>query len=150
MIKIIPASPEHISFIADCQAAMAKETENYDLPLDVLQKGVSHIFQKPEKGFYLIAEADSELVACMLVLYEWSDWRNGEVLWIHSLFVKKEFRRRKIFSQFYDFLQKKVLENEHFRGIRLYAEKNNEIAHAAYRKVGMSNEHYEMFEWLKA
>lgn len=149
MTEIITATSEHIDFIAQSQQAMAKETENYELPLETLLKGVRHIIEHPEKGFYLIALREGKPAACMLVLYEWSDWRNGEVLWIHSLFVLPKFRRSGIFTLFYDFLKNKVEESSTFRGIRLYVEKNNTTAQAAYRKVGMTDEHYDLFEWLK-
>ena len=35
------------------------------------------------------------------------------------------------------------------RGLRLYVEKKNQPAQKVYRKLGMSDEHYHLFEWMK-
>ncbi len=149
MVKIVEADKNLADFIVECQIKMAKESEDYDLDRQTVQKGVGHIFEKPDKGFYLVAKENDRPIACMLVLYEWSDWRNGEVLWIHSLFVISEFRRKKVFTSFYELLKKRVENSTQLRGIRLYVEKNNVNAQLAYRSIGMTDEHYDMFEWLR-
>ena len=135
-------------FIVASQLAMALETENLQLDANTVSQGVSHIFAHPEKGFYLIAKQDGVAIGTMLVLYEWSDWRNGEVLWIHSLFVVEKHRKQGVFKDFYLFLQNLVAEKS-YKGIRLYVEKTNHNAQLAYQKMGMTKEHYELYEWLK-
>ena len=37
-----------------------------------------------------MAEADGAVVASALITYEWSDWRNGQVWWIQSVYVVPE------------------------------------------------------------
>ena len=34
-------------------------------------------------------------------------------------------------------------------GLRLYVETNNTRAHKTYEALGMQNEHYLMYEWMK-
>ena len=34
-------------------------------------------------------------------------------------------------------------------GLRLYVEKANHAAHQVYRAMGMSPDHYDLYEWLK-
>ena len=63
--------------IADFQVKMAKETENLELDPDTVHKGVSAVFDSPEKGKYFVAEANGEVVGCLLTVPEWSDWRNA-------------------------------------------------------------------------
>ena len=36
-----------------------------------------------------------------------------------------------------------------FKGIRLYVDKRNAAARAVYERLGMTREHYELFEWMK-
>ena len=40
-----------------------------------------------------------------------------------------------------------VKTSDDFCGIRLYVEVNNTLAQEVYSKVGMSPDHYKMFEW---
>ena len=63
--------------LAAHNGAMAFEAEDKGLDPAVATLGAAGLFQRPELGFYLIAEADSVADATLLVTYEWSDWRNG-------------------------------------------------------------------------
>lgn len=143
-----PAVPQDHSGIVDFQLAMAWETEQLALDRPTLEKGVQRIFDEPIRGAYWVAEADGQLAASLLTLSEWSDWRNGEVIWIHSVYVRPEFRRKGVFRQMYAQLRQATLDRPDLKGLRLYVEKNNHNAQAVYRALGMTDEHYAMFEWL--
>ena len=66
-----------------------------------------------------------------MTTFEWSEWRNGNVLWIQSVYVAKEFRGRKIYKAMYEYIQNRVTGNPQLRGIRLYADTTNADALAA-------------------
>ncbi|MBB6461302.1 GNAT family N-acetyltransferase [Flammeovirga kamogawensis] len=146
-IKIADSS--YVNTIADFQVKMALETEDYKLDLATVTKGVQHIFDNQNVGRYVIVEDNGKCIASMLNLYEWSDWRCGNVLWIHSLFVIEEYRRQGIFRDMYEFVKNEVDASEDLRGLRLYVEKNNDRAQKTYKAMGMTKEHYDMYEWLK-
>lgn len=136
--------------IASYQVKMALETENLKLDPQTVEKGVSAVFDNPEKGKYYVAEANGEVVGCLLTVPEWSDWRNGTVLWIHSVYVLPEYRSKGIFRMLYQNLVDMVnSEDNDLRGLRLYVEKTNGPAQKVYEKLGMSGEHYHLYEWLK-
>ncbi|MEH0155449.1 GNAT family N-acetyltransferase [Limibacter armeniacum] len=135
--------------IAQFQIDMAWETENLKLDTETVNKGVKHVFDHPQIGNYWVAEADNEVIACLLTVYEWSDWRNGNVLWIHSLYVKESYRKKGVFKSMYTYLKEMVEKSDEFRGIRLYVEKTNLNAQQVYEAIGMTKEHYELYEWLK-
>ncbi|MFP5386110.1 MAG: GNAT family N-acetyltransferase [Bacteriovoracia bacterium] len=145
-ITIRPGLLFDIETIADFQVKMAFETEN-GLKLDpaTVNLGVSAVIDDPSKGKYWIAEANGEVVGCLLTVPEWSDWRNGTVLWIHSVYVRPEFRKHGVFKALYQH----VKETNDLRGIRLYVDKTNLNAKKVYETLGMSCEHYELFEWMK-
>lgn len=131
------------------QVAMALETEDLNLSPEVVGNGISHLFNHPDVGEYYVARYNGEVVACLLTLYEWSDWRNANVLWIHSVYVVPAHRKNGVFAMFYDFLRKKVEEAyPSLAGLRLYVDKTNTTARKVYEKVGMNSQHYEMFEWM--
>ena len=135
--------------IASFQVEMAWETEALELDYNTVLKGVNKVLDEPNRGYYWLAESDNEVIASMLVLFEWSDWRNGDVLWIHSLFVKPAFRGKKVFRKMYESLKAIVNENDQYKGIRLYVEKTNVKAQKVYDAIGMTREHYDLYEWLK-
>jgi RimJ/RimL family protein N-acetyltransferase len=36
------------------------------------------------------------------------------------------------------------------KGLRLYVDKTNQRARNVYQRCGMSRDHYDLFEWMKA
>lgn len=148
-IKIRPGLLFDIDVIADFQVKMAFETENLKLDPATVNLGVSAVMDDPSKGKYWLAEVDGEVVGCLLTVPEWSDWRNGTVLWIHSVYVKPDFRQHGVFKSLYTHLKQMVVESPDLRGLRLYVDKTNLKAQKVYEVLGMSCEHYHLYEWLK-
>jgi len=149
MIKIRKAKSSDSERIVELQLKMAQETEGLDLNRDVVSKGVCGVFQEPARGTYWVAEEEGEILAVLLAIPEWSDWRNGTVLWIHSLYVVPEARGRGVFKKLYLNLKKQVEQSPELVGLRLYVDKQNKSAQKIYEKLGMSRDHYELYEWLK-
>jgi GNAT superfamily N-acetyltransferase len=148
--RIRQASVDDAEFIKTCQLRMAQETEGLALVDAVVALGVRAVLDDPNKGEYYIAEDDtSKRLACLLTIPEWSDWRNGTVIWIHSLYVLPAYRKLGVFKAMFMHLKNKVDQSPEFRGLRLYVDKRNELAKKAYLQAGMTAEHYELFEWLK-
>ena len=137
------------SSIVDFQLAMAKETEGIDLHKATVEKGVEAVLRDPGKGIYYLAEIDNRVISSLLTTYEWSDWRNGTILWIQSVFVLPEFRRKGVYRSMYAHIKEIVLNSGNLNGIRLYADKSNHPAHMTYENLGMNQDHYITFEWLK-
>ena len=143
------------AFVADAetivnfQLAMALETEDLALDKDTCMLGVAEVFKSPHRGKYFVVQQGDVVIASLLIVSEWSDWRNGEVWWIHSVYVLPNYRKEKVFTHFYEYIKSKVQERPHVRGLRLYVGKRNEIAQKVYKRIGMSNQHYELFEWMK-
>lgn len=148
MIEVRRAVREHIPHIIEFQKQMAMETEVLALNDHKISQGVQAVFENPEKGFYIVSETDSRVIASMMITPEWSDWRNGYFLWIQSLYVIPSFRQQGVFRKMYKYVKQTVLESEKYLGLRLYVEENNKNAMAAYTNVGMKGSHYKMFEWI--
>ncbi len=131
------------------QLAMADETEGLKLNPVILKTGINAVLTDVTKGIYYVAEINNNIAGSMLVTYEWSDWRNGLVLWFQSVYVIPEYRGKGIFKKMYNFLKEKVLTDDKLKGLRLYVDKRNINAQKVYTSLGMSYEHYTMFEWMK-
>jgi len=147
-IKIRQAGAADVETIASFQCRLAAESENITLDLLTVRKGVRAVVNDPDKGRYWLAEIDGRTVACTMILHEWSDWRNAAVWWIHSLYVLPESRRRGVLKALYGHLRALVEADESLRGLRLYVEKDNRTAMAAYEALGMDGQHYKLYEWM--
>jgi ribosomal protein S18 acetylase RimI-like enzyme len=138
--------------LVEFNRAMARETEAKDLAIEVLTAGVENLLRSPQYGFYVVAENYGEqenhveVVAALLVTYEWSDWRNGLFWWIQSVYVKPQFRRQGVYRRLYEFVKSRAATEPDVRGFRLYVEKGNRIAQQTYERLGMTETHYKMFE----
>jgi predicted GNAT family acetyltransferase len=143
------AKSEDLNSILQFQLAMAKETESIELDKATVQEGVTAVLEDSTKGYYYVAENENKIIASLLTTFEWSDWRNGTVLWIQSVYVVPEFRRKGIYSKLYEHIKTLVLADPTLKGIRLYADVSNIAAHNTYQKLGMTPDHYLTFEWLK-
>ena len=143
------ALPGDAPVIVDFQLRMARETEDLELDLDTVTRGVAAVFADPGKGAYWVAERGGQVVGGLLTTFEWSDWRNGVILWIQSVYVIPEERGRGVYRALYEGLKRRVEADANLKGIRLYVEKRNTAAQRVYERLGMTREHYELFEWLK-
>ncbi|NEQ53615.1 MAG: GNAT family N-acetyltransferase [Leptolyngbya sp. SIO3F4] len=135
--------------IAYFNQAMALETENKKLAPEVILAGVKALLANPSYGFYIVAEAESQVVACLMITTEWSDWRNGVFWWIQSVFVKPDYRRRGIYRRMYTFIKQMANDSSNVCGFRLYVEKDNTRAQQTYASMGMMQSPYRIFEELK-
>jgi GNAT superfamily N-acetyltransferase len=143
------ATPDDAGSIVDFQLAMARETENLDLDREVLSRGVAAVFADPSLGRYFVAAEEEDVIASLMVTYEWSDWRNGLVWWIQSVYVVPAFRRRGVYAGLYGHVRGLVESDAAIRGIRLYVDERNKAAQEVYARLGMNGEHYRVFEWMK-
>ena len=149
-IQYRDAAPADAAAIIDFQLAMARETEDLDLDRDILTRGVHALFADPGLGRYYVAEANGQVIASLMITYEWSDWRNGMVWWIQSVYVDPDWRRRGVYAGLYTHVRAMVEELPAVRGIRLYVDRRNTSAQHVYARLGMNGEHYQVFEWMKS
>lgn len=135
------------SILAGFQLRMADETEDLALEEEIVADGVLQLIRDRSKGFYLVAENDNgDVIGCLIITYEWSDWRNGWIWWIGSLYVEKIYRKQGVFKLLLD----KVLElsqQHEVKAIRLYVDKENETARKAYSRSGFTGSNYDILEY---
>jgi GNAT superfamily N-acetyltransferase len=132
--------------IAQYNIALAKETESLDLEPARVRAGVEALLRDPAKGTYFVAVSRGEVVGQLLITHEWSDWRNGDFWWLQSVYLRADYRRRGVFKALFDFVQAAAARAPDVCGLRLYMEEGNSRAREAYRRMGMTETHYRVFE----
>jgi ribosomal protein S18 acetylase RimI-like enzyme len=147
-VTIRRGEPRDAATIADFNRRMAWETEHKQLDADVLARGVARVFNDAAKGFYLVAELAGEVVGQLMVTYEWSDWRDGWIWWIQSVYVREDCRRQGIFRSLHDEAIRLARASGDVVGVRLYVERENARAQATYERLGMYDPGYVVRELM--
>ncbi|HEY9170789.1 MAG TPA: GNAT family N-acetyltransferase [Verrucomicrobiae bacterium] len=145
-MTIRQASLADAQVIAEFNLRLAAETEQLRLDPETVNAGVAAILADPVKGIYFVAEIEGVVVGQLMITYEWSDWRNGNLWWIQSVFVKPEFRGRGVFPALFKHLEGLARGNPGVAGLRLYMHAENERARRTYERLGMNHSDYEVFE----
>ena len=145
-IHVRAARTDDCATLVQFNAAMALETEDKALEPSVLSAGIAAVLAEPARGFYLIAECDGAIAGCLMITFEWSDWRNGDWWWLQSVYIAPPFRRRGVFSALYAEVERLAGAQAHVIGVRLYVERENTHAQRTYAALGLHETHYRMFE----
>jgi ribosomal protein S18 acetylase RimI-like enzyme len=148
-LEIRKAQYTDCNLIVRFQEEMAWDTEGYKLDHNTVVKGVQAVLNNGALGVYYVALVGKEVVGSLLITYEWSDWRNGTVLWIQSVYVDSYFRKLGVYSALYNHIKTLVSGDKSLKGIRLYVDESNMRAREVYTRLGMNGEHYRVFEWMK-
>jgi ribosomal protein S18 acetylase RimI-like enzyme len=148
-IRLRLATRDDAQSLIQFNAAMALETEKKELLPEVIGAGVHSLLGNPASGFYVVADGDGRVVGSLLITKEWSDWRNGDFWWIQSVYVRPEWRRKGVYKRLYRHVQELAANDPRVCGFRLYVERENGRAQATYRKLGMKETRYLVFEELK-
>ena len=147
-VSIRDALRSDVDTIAEYNSLLADETESSPLSVGIVAAGVLAILEDPSKGRYWVAELDGRIVGQILITFEWSDWRNGMLWWIQSVYVHADFRRKGICSALYRHVESLASRHPDVCGIRLYVEHDNAPAQSAYGSLGMSMTDYLVMERL--
>lgn len=148
--EISPATPDDAPTIVAFNIALAAESENRPLDAATVRAGVKAVLSDPAKGRYFVARLTAgpeagAVIGQVMVTVEWSDWRNGPLWWVQSVYVRADHRRRGVFrSLFRHVLSAAAAEGS--PAVRLYVEEHNAAARATYAALGMGSTGYLVLE----
>ncbi|CAI8418523.1 MAG: Aminoalkylphosphonate N-acetyltransferase [Gammaproteobacteria bacterium] len=145
MIHCRRATIEDHRYLVDGNHSIAKETEGIELSETKLGPGIKAILEDENKGIYWVAIHEGQIIGQILVTYEWSDWRNGQIWWIQSVYVWPDARQQGVFKALLDRVTTEARDNSVVE-LRLYADTTNQKAHSTYFSQGFTTGHYQVFE----
>lgn len=134
--------------IADFNMQLAYETEGKRLQPDTIAQGVRTLLSQPQHGHYYVACIQGRIVGQIMHTREWSDWRNGEIWWLQSVYVLSEFRQQGVFRALFAHLQGLAQNSPDVIGLRLYVERHNNRAQEAYLTLGLRQAGYVVMEHI--
>jgi ribosomal protein S18 acetylase RimI-like enzyme len=144
--QIRAATSEDWETIAEFNLKLAEETEPHALDRATVEAGVQALLADERKGRYFVATIEGRIIGQLMHTWEWSDWRNGDVWWLQSVYVDAEFRRRGVFASLKRHLEELAEADPHVVGLRLYVERDNGHAQATYRRLGFESAGYLVME----
>ncbi|MDW8262412.1 MAG: GNAT family N-acetyltransferase [Phycisphaerales bacterium] len=144
-VLIRDAIREDAPTIARFNVALAKETETLQLDVNTVLRGVTAALADAGKARYFVAEVGGQIVGCCMITHEWSDWRNGDIWWLQSVYVLPEHRRRGVFRALYRHVRASA-QAAGAVALRLYVERANVDAIRTYSTVGMRLTNYQVME----
>lgn len=145
-VMIRRGQPGDEDALVEMNQRLAWETEQKRLDETVLRKGVRAALSDPHLARYFVACAADRVIGQLMHTWEWSDWRNGQIWWLQSVYVMPEYRQRGIFRRLFETVLQEAQGDSQVVGIRLYVEHANQAAHGVYQKLGLVPAGYEVLE----
>jgi len=144
-INIREANSNDLSILVNNNQALAQETESLELNKNILRDGIEQALKRRE-CHYFVAMMDENVVGQSMITYEWSDWRNGVIWWIQSVYVLPRYRKQGVFRSLFLHIENLARSNPQVKAIRLYVMSNNNTGQRTYKKLGMDDSGYIVFE----
>jgi GNAT superfamily N-acetyltransferase len=155
LLLIRDAVPADHPAIVEFNRLLAVETEHKVLNPAILDQGVARALAEPDRLRYWVVELPSDnghrLIGQTAITREWSDWRNGWIWWLQSVYIQAEFRGQGVFKALYRHIYNQALaSSSNVIGLRLYVENGNLRAQQTYQALGMKPGGYSVLEelWL--
>jgi GNAT superfamily N-acetyltransferase len=145
-MQIRPATVEDLATIVEFNRLLALETEAIELSVAVLTDGVRAALLDPHKARYFVAEAGGQILGQLMHTREWSDWRNGDIWWLQSVYVVASARRQGVFRALVEHVTQLAQSTPDVVGLRLYVEEHNDRAAATYDRLGLAEAGYVVRE----
>ena len=142
------AVPNDAPAIVEFNRRLASETENVTLDLRVLGPGVAAVLADSSRGRYFVADDAGNVIGQLMVTYEWSDWRNGWIWWIQSVYVRADRRKSKVFRSIFQFAVAQARAEGNVVAMRLYVEQENHPAQETYKRLGFEEMHFFLMQKL--
>lgn len=138
--------------VADFNRRLADESEGKRLDPERLAAGVASALGDPDRLRYFLAELaePAEVVGQAAISREWSDWRNGWIWWLQSVYVAEAHRGRGVFRELFRYIRALARNADDVIGLRLYVEDSNLPALRTYRALGLEPGGYSVYQELWA
>jgi len=143
-----PAEQRDWPTLVENNRRMAEETEGVELDPATLESGIRGLLDDDSHGRYWVACDGDRVVGQVMHTREWSDWRNGQLWWLQSVYVLPEYRRQGVFRSLLETLRSEAEADPAVVGLRLYVDEQNESARGSYRNLGFEETGYVVMEQL--
>ena len=147
-IEIRIANKGDAEVLTEFNCRLARETESIELNRATVLSGVQRGLAVTGEVIYFVAEDESDVVGQLMLTREWSDWRDGWLAWLQSVYVRSDYRQQGVFRCLLDAARKHLRGQPDVVGLRLYVEDENTSAMSTYTRLGFKDAGYRVMEHL--
>jgi GNAT superfamily N-acetyltransferase len=141
------ALPADLDSIVEFNLRLAEESEGIQLNPSLLRTGAELALTTGDRIQYWVAQDPSgPLLGQAGITLEWSDWRNGWIWWLQSVYVIPPARGRGVFRAMMQAIEQAALAQGDVVGLRLYVEQQNVRAQSVYHACGLKPGGYLVME----
>ena len=127
---------DDLASLTSFAVAEAAEVENRALEADTVRRGVAAGLADPSVATYWVLEsAAGDIVGSASVTREWSNFNAAYYWWVQSMFIRPEFRGRRLASELLEAIARDA-RTEGAVDLRLYVREDNARAIRAYAETG--------------
>lgn len=137
-----------VEHLVEFNCAIARETEGRELDPNIVRRGVRRGLEQVDEVVYYVADDGSVPIGSLMLTREWSDWRDGWLVWIQSVYVKQAHRGQGVFRSLLEHVMRELGHKPDVVGVRLYVEAENTKAQAVYQRTGFSDPSYKVLEQI--
>lgn len=145
-ITIRPGRLSDVPQLVEFNCRLAFETEHLTLDQPTVEQGVTAALRDPSKARYFVACVDDVPIGQIMHTWEWSDWRNGSLWWLQSVYVHPDYRGRGVFRSLFRHVHQLACDDPQVVGLRLYVERENAVAQSVYESLGLTAGGYLVME----
>ena len=145
-MRIRRATSQDAEVLAEFNCRLASETEGKTLNRETVSSGVANGLSAGDEVAYFVAEVEARVVGQLMLTREWSDWRDGWIYWLQSVYVHADFRGQGVFRQLLQHVQRLLQQRGDVACLRLYVEEENQPAIETYRRLGFQDPGYRVME----
>lgn len=145
-VTIRSAALADLPTIATFNSLLAWETEHKRLEPATIERGVRRALAAPDLCRYFVAEQGGQIVGQAMITIELTDWRDGLLWWLQSVYVAGPHRGQGVFKALFQHIRSLAEADGQVRGLRLYVERDNERAQRVYQQLGMQPSGHLVFE----
>lgn len=145
-LKIRAATLADLPTIVEFNTRLAWETEHKRLAAETIKRGVRRALSQPELCRYFVAEEGGEVIGQAMITLELTDWRDGVLWWLQSVYVIERERGQGVFRALFNHIAALARADPEVRGLRLYVERENLRAQRVYEQLGLSPSGHLVYE----
>lgn len=147
--KIREAEKMDLDVLVTFSLLLADETEARVLKPDRVKSGIKSVLDDPSKGIIFVACDNNIVIGCFMINgKEWSEWRNGYILWLTGTYTSSKYRRKGVRKALFDHAISWGKSQPQVIGFRGYRHKTNNAIHSAALTGGMKETEYRINEVL--
>lgn len=162
---------DDLDIITDFNCRLAWETEEKRLDVATVRRGVERGIQLTQDVQYWVAVTDEvwneqpvaiptdtkvnnaqtssgSVVGQLMLTREWSDWRNGWMMWLQSVYVDAAYRSQGVFGKLLQHVITQMQARPDVVGLRLYVEHENQRAIQVYQRQKFADAGYLVMEQM--